>query len=168
MDFIVALIKSFDVYIIMGLSVLTLIMLIIMIINSSRISKLSRKYRKFMRGTKDKNIEELLESMLEKVDKAVEKCDDVKSLYSGIDKRLNGCTQKVSIIRYKAFDKMGSALSFSIAFLDAYNDGVIITGIYGSDECTTYAKPIDKGVPKYDLSEEEEQVLQDAMKKKIA
>jgi hypothetical protein len=62
---------------------------------------------------------------------------------------------------------MSSALSFSVAMLDANNDGIIITGIYGRDECTTYAKPVDKGIPKYDLSEEEEQVLQDAMKKRI-
>lgn len=167
MDFISGFIKDFDVYIILGLLVLVLIMLVIMIIDSSRLSRLSKKYRRFMRGSKDKNIEELLESLMNKVDNAVEKTDGVKSLYDSIDKRLSGCIQKVSIMRYRAFDNMGSALSFSIAFLDASNDGVIITGIYGRDECTTYAKPVDKGVPKYDLSDEENQVLQDAIKKKI-
>lgn len=167
MDFISAFIKGFDVYIILGLSAIILIMLIVLIVNNRSISKLSRKYRKFMRGSKDKNIEELLEELLNKVDSAVEKTDEVKSMYNSIDKRLNGCIQKVSVMRYKAFDNMGSALSFSIAFLDAGNDGVIITGIYGRDECTTYAKPVDNGIPKYDLSEEENQVLQDAIKKRI-
>lgn len=167
MDFISGFIKDFNVYIISGLLVITLIMLIILIVNNAKISKLSKKYRKFMRGGKDKNIEELLEELLGKVDSAVERADEVKSMYNSIDKRLNGCVQKVSIMRYKAFDNMGSALSFSIAFLDAGNDGVIITGIYGRDECTTYAKPVDKGIPKYDLSEEENQVLQDAIKKKV-
>lgn len=167
MDFISEFIKDFDVYIILGLTIITLIMLVVLIVNNASISKLSRKYRKFMRGGKDKNIEELLEELLGKVDGAVERADEVKSMYNSIDKRLNGCVQKVSIMRYKAFDNMGSALSFSIAFLDAGNDGVILTGIYGRDECTTYAKPVDKGIPKYDLSEEENQVLQDAIKKKI-
>ena len=67
------------------------------------------------------------------------------------------CVQKVSIIRYKAFEDVGSDLSFSIALLDENNDGIILTGIYGRNESTTYAKPIDKGISRYDLSEEEKQ-----------
>jgi hypothetical protein len=122
-----------------------------------------------MRGSKDKNIEELLYDFIAKVDSTEGKLNEIKSLYTSADNRLNKCVQKVSIIRYKAFDDMGSAaLSFSIAMLDANNDGFIITGIYGRNESTTYAKPIDKGIPKYDLSEEEKNVLQDAIKKKIS
>ena len=75
------------------------------------------------------------------------------------------CTQKVSVIRYKAFEDVGSDLSFSVALLDGENNGVILTGIYGRDYSTTYAKPIDKGISRYDLSEEELHVLNAAMNK---
>jgi hypothetical protein len=44
-----------------------------LIANNAELSKLSRKYRKFMRGSKDKNIEELLLDMMTKVDSAVSK-----------------------------------------------------------------------------------------------
>jgi hypothetical protein len=54
---------------------------------------------------------------------------------------------------------VGSDLSFSIALLDGNQNGVIITSIYGRNESTTYAKPIDKGISRYDLSEEEKKVL---------
>jgi uncharacterized protein YlxW (UPF0749 family) len=165
---ILSLIRDYDIYIITGLIGLSVLFLIILIINSVRISKLTRKYRKFMRGSKDKNIEEVIFELIKKVDEAQEKTDDVKALYNEVDNRLNKCIQKVSITRYKAFEDMGSAaLSFSIAFLDSHDTGVILTGIYGRDECTTYAKPVDKGVPKYDLSDEEKHVLQDAMKRRI-
>ena len=50
-------------------------------------------------------------------------------------------------------------------FLDGNNDGVILTGIYGRNESTTYAKPIDKGISRYDLSEEENTVLKEAINK---
>lgn len=164
-----ALIKDYDVYFIMGLAGLSILLLIILVINSISISRLSRKYRKFMRGSKDKNIEELILELIGKVDSAIEKADDIKALYNEVDGRLNKCIQEVSIIRYKAFEDIGSAaLSFSIALLDAHDTGVILTGIYGRDECTTYAKPVDKGIPKYDLSEEEKHVLQDAMKRRIS
>lgn len=165
---LLTLIRDYDIYIIMGLAVFSLLILIILIINCVSISRLSKKYRKFMRGSKDKNIEELIMELMGKADNAVERSENIKILYNDIDSRLNKCVQKVSIMRYKAFEDMGNAaLSFSIALLDAHDDGVIITGIYGRDECTTYAKPIDQGVPKFDLSQEEKHVLQDAMKRKL-
>ncbi|MPM47586.1 hypothetical protein SDC9_94297 [bioreactor metagenome] len=71
--------------------------------------------------------------------------------------------QKVSIIRYKAFEDIGSDLSYSIAMLDGKNNGILITSIYGRNESTTYAKPIDNGISRYDLSEEEEKVLHQAI-----
>lgn len=160
-------IRNYDIYIILGLVVIVLVMAIIMIINNVKISKLSKKYKKFMRGSKDKNLEGLLLEVMDKVDSAVDKTDEVKKMYKAVDNRLDECVQKVSAVRYKAFDDMGSALSFSIALLNANDDGVIITGIYGRNESTTYAKPVEKGVPKYDLSNEEEQAMREAMGKSL-
>ena len=68
--------------------------------------------------------------------------------------------------RNKAFADVGSDLSFSIAILDSYNDGVIITGIYSRQDSITYAKPVDKGISRYELSEEETYVLNEAINKK--
>jgi hypothetical protein len=68
-------------------------------------------------------------------------------------------------LRYRAFENVGSDLSFSISLLDNNNDGFIITGIYGRNDSTTYAKPIDKGLSRYDLSEEEKEVLEKAINK---
>lgn len=165
---IIDLIKSYDVFIIMALVVLTAIMFVFMVINDIRLSRLSKRYRKFMRGSKDKNIEELLMSILDKVDNIEDKIKEMDSLYGKMDARIKKCVQKVSMARYKAFDDIETpALSFSIAMLDEDDNGVIITGIYGRNECTTYAKSIERGVPKYDLSNEEKNVLQDAMGKRI-
>ena len=66
---------------------------------------------------------------------------------------------------YKAFEDIGSDLSFSIAMLDENNDGLILTGIFGREESTTYVKPVDKGISRYDLSEEELTVLNEAINK---
>ena len=73
--------------------------------------------------------------------------------------------QKVSVVRYKAFEDVGSDLSFSLAMLDENNDGILLTGIFGRNESTTYAKPIEKGISRYDLSEEEEEALNNAINK---
>ena len=120
-----------------------------------------------MRGANSKNLEELIISYLDKIDDVKKQSDFMKESYDDIDKRIKGCLQKTSMIRYRAFENVGSDLSYSIALLNYENDGVILTSIYGRNESTTYAKPIDKGISRYDLSGEEEQVLKDAMSKKL-
>ena len=83
-----------------------------------------------------------------------------------LSNQVNHCIQKVGVVRFKAFEDIGSDLSFSVAILDSFNDGVIITGIYSRHDSTTYAKPIDKGISRYDLSEEEIHVLNEAINSK--
>lgn len=157
--------KDFIPYIVIGLAVIILLLLILILTLISSINKLEKKYRKFMRGANNKSIEELVLSYQDKIDEAVRICDDTKKSVENVTAYLNGCLQKISIVRYKAFEDVGSDLSFSIAILDGNNDGIILTGIYGRNDSTTYAKPIDKGLSRYDLSEEEKQVLKEAMEK---
>ena len=108
--------------------------------------KLEKKYRKFMRGVSNKNLEELILSKLDEVDKAAAKADEAINKCKVIQEEIKGCVNKVAIMRYKAFPDVGSDLSFSIAILDSYNDGVLITGIYSRQDSVTYAKPVDKGI----------------------
>lgn len=146
---------------------MVIILFFIVIIQSKSINRLENKYRKFMRGVDNKNIEELITMYLDKIDKAAEQTEHMNELYKSLNNKLNSCVQKVSIVRYRAFEDVGSDLSYSIAFLDNKNDGIILTGIYGRNESTTYAKPIDKGLSRYELSEEENYVLKDAMNKAV-
>ena len=156
-------ISNYVSYIVIGLGIIVLILLILIIVAFKSISSLEKKYRKLTRGINNKNIEEVIHSYMDKVDTAVAMSESTKKSLDQAEKRLNKCIQKVSIVRYRAFDDVGSDLSFSIAILDNDNSGVIITGIYGRNDSTTYAKPIDKGLSRYDLSEEEQRVLKDAI-----
>ena len=155
MDSIINMINEYSIFIIIGLAVITLLLFIITMILLSSVKKLEKKYRKMMRGVNNKN----LEQAISKSQEAIEEC-------KSISEELKGCVNKIAIMRYKAFEDVGSDLSFSIAILDSYNDGVIITGIYSRHDSTTYAKPIDKGISRYDLSEEELHVLNEAINSK--
>lgn len=167
MENVLNIISQFQSYIVLGLVIINIIFLILVIVLFTSLTSIEKKYRKFMRGVNNKNLEELVISYLDKIDEAKAISESVKDMYEDINSRVKGCIQKTSIIRYKAFEDVGSDLSFSIALLNDNNDGVIITGIYGRNESTTYAKPIDKGISRYDLSEEELHVLNDAMNKEI-
>lgn len=165
MEAIIQNFNDYSIFIILGLMITTIILFFIVIVQSKAINRLEKRYRKFMRGVDNKNLEELISTYLDKVDKASEECQYVKELYKSLEDRLNLCIQKVAIIRYRAFEDVGSDLSFSVALLDHKDSGIIITAIYGRNESTTYAKPIDKGISRYELSEEENHVLKEAMNK---
>ncbi len=153
-------------FIIIALLVIILLLFIIVISLMRTTNKLEKKYRRLMRGVNHKNLEELIISKIDEVEKASAKADEAINQCKVIKEEIKGCVNKVAIMRYKAFADVGSDLSFSIAILDSYNDGVIITGIYSRQDSITYAKPVDKGISRYELSEEESYVLSEAVNKK--
>ena len=165
MSNILNIINEYSGIIVIGLAIITLLLLITTIILLVSVNKVEKKYRKMMRGMNNKNLEEVINSNLDNIDVALNNSKESLERCEKIAEDLKSCVNKVAIMRYKAFEDVGSDLSFSIAILDSYNDGVIITGIYSRHDSTTYAKPIDKGISRYDLSEEELHVLNEAINK---
>ncbi|MCB2294587.1 DUF4446 family protein [Clostridium algoriphilum] len=163
MQNIINFINSAQIYITIALMILVFILIIIVIITYTSLIKIESRYRKLMRGASTKNLEDIVISYLDKIDEVQKQNGIMKQLYEQINGKLSGCVQKTSMIRYKAFDDMGSDLSFSIALLDGDINGVILTSIYGRNESTTYAKPINKGISRYELSDEENKVLEQAI-----
>ena len=166
MENLINIINENIAFIIIGLLVIILLLFIIVISLMRSTSKLEKRYRRLTRGINNKNLEEIINSKLDEVDKAMAKSEDAINECKVISEEIKGCVNKVAIMRYKAFPDVGSDLSFSIAILDSYNDGVLITGIYSRHDSTTYAKPVDKGISRYELSEEEAYVLNEAINKK--
>lgn len=165
MQNLITIYNQFSIYIAAALTLIVLILFIFIIVNVKSIGRVERKLRKLTRGNDNSNLEEIIKAYMDKVEDAVQETEDAKKLYSDIQEKVDKCVQNVAIIRYKAFEDVGSDLSFSIAMLDNNKNGVIITSIYGRDESTTYAKPIDKGISRYDLSNEEKTVLESAVNK---
>lgn len=158
------LFEQYNMIIVIVLTVLVLSLLIWNIIISAKLSALNSKYKKFMRGSTGKNFESLLMDHMNEMESAVERVNIINEELISLKNQTDKCLQRFNIMRYNAFSDTGSDLSFSIAMLDTYNDGFIITGIYGRNESITYAKPIEKGVSKYPLSVEEEMVLNRSIK----
>lgn len=66
---------------------------------------------------------------------------------------------KIGITRFNPFKEMGGDQSFSIALLDEENSGAVITSYYGRELNRVYAKTIQKGVSKQELSQEEKEAI---------
>ncbi len=149
-------------YIICAMVIIIILLFIMVVVLFKAVGKVENRYKKLMKGTNGNNLEKMLLEKLKDIEEAKENSEEALKECKRLEIKMKDCIQKVAIMRYKAFENVGSDLSFSIAMLDDKNDGIILTGIYGRQESTIYAKPIDEGISRYDLSEEELYVLNEA------
>jgi len=152
--------------IVITLSLILFISIVWNIVLSSQLAVLNRRYKKFMRGTSGKNIEGVILEHLDSLKSNDEKFDAVKTRLSEVQEQLDKCIQKHSIVRYNAFNDTGSDLSYSIALMDNFDNGITLTGIYGRNEFIGYSKPIENGNSGYPLSVEEQMAIDRCQKKR--
>jgi hypothetical protein len=69
------------------------------------------------------------------------------------------CLRRVGIVRYDAFKELGGHLSFSLALLDARQDGVVVSVLNDRNGARAYAKPVAGGRSTITLSEEEQRAI---------
>lgn len=153
-------------YVLLGMTILILLSLIVFISMNIKLAKMNKRYQTMMKGMDGVNVEQLLLAHIDEVKQAVKKVDHLSSECEKLDIVSKKCIQKFGVVRFNAFEDMGSDLSFSIALLDHQNNGVVISSIYSRSDSHTYAKPIVSGASSYFLTEEEKQALMQAIEKK--
>lgn len=92
-----------------------------------------------------------------------QKLDELSQELADFKQGMKSAVCKVSIVRYNPFGDIGGDQSFSIVMLDDYDNGVVITSHYGRDANRMYAKPVKDGKAQYELSEEENKALVQAI-----
>lgn len=157
-------IEIYNIEVILGISVAFFVILVLYLIAEIRISKIKHKYNELVRGADGINIEELLLQNGYEIEGLRNDFSDLYKKVDNLDTKLTFAIQKVGFIRYNAFADMGSELSFSIAFLDNFLNGFVLTSIYGREQSTCYAKSIKNGKSIYPLSVEEIQAIDRAIK----
>lgn len=121
-----------------------------------RIKNLEDKYYSFIaKFDGNRSIEEVMNSYMKMVKNVNEDNKIIKANILNVERQLNMCVQNIGMVRYNAFDDVGSELSFAIAILDNENNGFVINSIYGRTSSNVYAKTIENGTSKVTLSDEE-------------
>ncbi|MBP8599143.1 MAG: DUF4446 family protein [Selenomonas sp.] len=152
-------------FIVVGMGLVLLIMLGIMINQGLKLSYMKKRYRKMMAGVDGANIERMLMGHIDEVKKVVEKSEQLDMENKRIDALLQTAVTRVGVVRFRAFEDMGSDLSYAVALLDSHNNGVVLSSIFGREDSRSYVKPITNGSSSYTMTQEEEQALHDAMAK---
>lgn len=150
-------------YVLIGTAATALLLFILVIILFVKQSKLVKKYNDFMQGAEGKSLEAVVTQRFSEIDGIKENLVEVNGRLEKIDGTLLHTYQKMSLRKYDAFQEMGGNLSFVLVLLTAENDGWIVNVMHSTREgCYIYSKEVVKGECEIQLSEEEEQALEEA------
>ncbi|MFC4302064.1 DUF4446 family protein [Cohnella boryungensis] len=148
-----------------GTLVLLLVLFIWLGVLSSRLRKMKAAHRNLVGETGVPNMEEVMRVIHERLSAVDHRQAAQGQTMEQHEKRLSSLKGRVGVHRFNAFSDSGSDLSFSVAFVNDEQDGVVITGIHGREQMFLYAKPIDKGQSAYMLTPEEKTAINQAMQK---
>ena len=107
----------------------------------------------------------MLMGHIDEVKKVVATNDRIDAENQRLDALLQTALTRVGVVRFRAFEDMGSDLSYAVALLDSHNNGVVLSSIFGREDSRSYVKPIKDGKSTYTMTAEEEKALQEAMAK---
>jgi hypothetical protein len=112
-------------------------------------------------------LDDTLRGVLQGQANQIKRLEEVVRTLNRVDKKqdvqIRGSIRNVALLRYDAFEDVGGRLSFSFALLDDEGTGVVLTSINGRQETRVYAKPITDGRSSYNLSEEEDEAIRQAL-----
>jgi hypothetical protein len=148
------------------LLLLNLIFLVLILVLSVRISRVRKSLKRLFTGVDGSNMEATLHQLLDELEAVKKKQTDQQFQLNRLTQKLSDQYSNLAVLRYNAFNDVGSDLSFSLALLNEAQNGVVLTSIYGREESRIYAKPVEAGKSVYNLSEEEQAVIKKAVSAK--
>jgi len=123
--------------------------------------KIRKHYYNLISTTKKDRIDAILDELLLTDKKMITDLEEVKKQLREEMKQSQLHLQKVGLIRFNPFDRIGGEQSFVISLLDKEDNGLIINFIYTREGLRVYTKKVKKGKgEEYELSEEEKKAVE--------
>ena len=151
--------------ILIAMTILLVLLIILSIVTLVKLSSTKKRYKMLVNGATGEDLENIIADNIAQMNELVVKNNKIDEDYAAMRNLFEKSLQKIAVYRFSAFHDMGGDMSYAVAMLDHNNNGVIFSSIFGRQESCTYVKPVENGISKYPLSEEENNVLQEAMAK---
>lgn len=154
-------------FLVIGIMVLLCVSMVITIVTLLKYNKIQKNFDLFMKGRDGKNLEDIMAKIVSDNKKVKVQCKNNVDAILDMKRQLNGCYQKIGIVKYDTFRGMAGKLSFSVTLLDAKNSGFVMNCMHTQDGCYTYMKEIIHGEAHVVLSNEEKKSLNEALQFEI-
>jgi len=139
-------------YLNFALSILLLGAVVVLILRHLKTDRIRREF--FASGLK-KDLEQILVDQnrgITQINKDLTALEEsLSNLYTANVKNI----QKIGFVKFNPFDNSGGNISFSLAMLDASDNGVVISSLHGREGTRMYAKSITNAKSETMLTEEE-------------
>jgi hypothetical protein len=147
------------VYLSLGLSAA---LLIIIIWQAVRLAKLNSVRKEFFSSGVHKNLEQILVDQNRQLTKINSEIKDLDESLTRLYKDNRSNIQKIGFVRFNPFENAGGNISFSLALLDADDEGVVISSLHGREGTRMYAKAVKSGISESKLTDEEMEAIKQA------
>ncbi|MDR3540799.1 MAG: DUF4446 family protein [Desulfosporosinus sp.] len=149
-----------------GISALILLLFISLLMTLSlyrRMKRFEASYITLQTFNSGNQLEPLLQNYIQKVTQQDQELNTCNVRLAQIEHKLRASVDHAELLRFSAFENVGSDLSFALALLNQEGCGVVLSAIHSREESRVYAKPINEGHSTYTLSNEEREVIEKAM-----
>jgi len=142
-----------------GLGTLNLILLILVVILFIRLGKI-------FKGKNGKDLEQVVADLVVHKKNSEVFHDEVAQTFIAYNARIQKSTLAPKIMRFDAFNGTGEGgkQSFATALVSEDGDGMVLSSLYMRDKMRIYAKPVENYTSSFELTDEEQAVLQRAKK----
>ena len=123
----------------------------------------ARSAQKVLLAGETEDIVDFAVSLQGRIDDLHRSVDEIAGGLGRVDRRVDDCLQRSSLVRYDAYEESGGHQSASVAFLDASRSGIVLSAIQGRDYARIYVKELDHGRATVALSPEEQAAVERAM-----
>ena len=129
-----------------------------------------RRINRMLRGHNTMTIEESIIEIAKELDMLSDFKEDSEKYFDNVERRLRKSAQAIETRRFNAFKGTGAGgnQSFAVAFLNENGDGLLLSSLYSSDRMSIFAKPVQKFISTFELTEEEANALESAKDKLAA
>ncbi len=138
--------------------------LIFGILVNRRVRSFEERFQQFFGTKKSPHLNAIVMRNVETIKKMTGDIDKLYEVAQELQQIALHSTQKVGTHFYNPYGDTGGTLSFSIAMLDAEDNGIVISSLHSRSGTQVYAKAIERGQSKQHLTEEEIEALRRANK----
>ena len=125
-------------------------------------SSLRGRLRRLLPG--GAGFDEVLERQASRLEDVAGRVDALSKLHRELEDLTQRSIQKVGVVRFNPFADTGGDQSFAIALLDAEGNGIVLSSLHSRADTRIFAKQVQAGRSRHQLSDEE----QDAIRKALA
>jgi hypothetical protein len=131
-----------------------------------RLRMVSPDIRRLVRNMEGKDLQQVVQDLLGNMEFLSTRLGRLQVASDDLEQRLRATVQSRGLVRYNADGTVGGELSFALALLDGERDGVLLTCLHTLEECRLYIRQVQQGACAHDLSDEESEALDIALKRR--